>query len=269
MEFPHSMKNIIDRNAPTPLYVQVKNILREQILNEEFGIGAQLPTEADLCEKHNISRITAKRALDDLAIAGVIRRIQGKGTFVSKKLLITDEVAGFSKSIRQYGLTPSSQILSIETIESDDNLRKTFVLPPDDTQGFTAIKRLLFVEDRPASVITSIFPDSLGKRIIEYKLENASLYDLIKRILGRSVIWSESILTPVIPAPDTIKLLRISPGSPHFHNRQISYVSGDIPVELGLGIFSADIFQWRSRMKLPGFEMRADNKEVDIFTAQG
>jgi len=92
---------------------------------------------------------------------------------------------------------------------------------------------------------------------------------LIKRILGRPVIWSESILTPVIPGTEVTKLLQISPGSSHFHNRQISYVSGDIPVELGLGIFSADIFQWRSRMKLPGFEMREDNKEVDIFTAQG
>lgn len=263
------MINIIDRSAPIPLYVQIKNILREQILNEEFGIGAQLPTEADLCEKYDISRITAKRALDDLAVAGVIYRIQGKGTFVSEKLLITDEVAGFSKSIRQYGLTPSSQILSIKTLETNDNLRKIFILPTDDTQGFTAIQRLLLVEDKPASVVTSIFPDGLGRRIIEYNLENASLYDLIKKILGRPVIWSESILTPVIPGTEVTKLLQVSPGSPHFHNRQISYVSGDIPVELGLGIFSADIFQWRSRMKLPGFEMREDIKEVDIIAAQG
>lgn len=262
------MRNIIDRNAPIPLYVQVKNILREQILNEEFGMGEQLPTEADLCDKYNISRITAKRALDDLAITGVIRRIQGKGTFVSEKLLITDEVAGFSKSIRQYGLTPSSHILSIETIESNDNLRKIFGLTADNNQGFTAIKRLLFVEDRPAYVVTSIFPESLGKRILEYNLENASLYDLIKRILGSPVIWSESILTPIIPGPDAIKILRISFGSPHFHNRQISYITGDIPVELALGIFSADIFQWRSRMKLPGFEMREDVQEVDIFATQ-
>lgn len=68
--------------APTPLYFQLFSLLKNRILNGSIPHGEQLPTEEELAKGFSVSRITAKRALDDLAAAELVQRQRGKGTFV-------------------------------------------------------------------------------------------------------------------------------------------------------------------------------------------
>src|SRR5208282_1046496 len=69
---------------PTPLYFQVKSILEAKILSQEFKENERLPSEAELCQQFNVSRVTIQRALADLLKAGLIYRDRGKGTFVTQ-----------------------------------------------------------------------------------------------------------------------------------------------------------------------------------------
>lgn len=69
--------------APTPLYFQLFTLLKNRILNGSIPHGEQIPTEEELAQGFNVSRITAKRALDDLAAAELVERRRGKGTFVT------------------------------------------------------------------------------------------------------------------------------------------------------------------------------------------
>lgn len=69
--------------APTPLYFQLFTLLKNRILNGSIPNGEQMPTEEELAKGFNVSRITAKRALDDLAAAELVERRRGKGTFVT------------------------------------------------------------------------------------------------------------------------------------------------------------------------------------------
>lgn len=69
--------------APTPLYFQLFTLLKNRILNGSIAHGEQMPTEEELAKGFNVSRITAKRALDDLAAAELVERRRGKGTFVT------------------------------------------------------------------------------------------------------------------------------------------------------------------------------------------
>lgn len=69
--------------APTPLYFQLFSLLKNRILNGSIPHGEQMPTEEELAKGFNVSRITAKRALDDLAAAELVQRQRGKGTFVT------------------------------------------------------------------------------------------------------------------------------------------------------------------------------------------
>ena len=65
-----------------PLYVETKNWIRNYIIKYDLMAGDSLPSERELCEKLNVSRITVVKALNDLVNEGVIIRIQGKGTMV-------------------------------------------------------------------------------------------------------------------------------------------------------------------------------------------
>src|SRR6185437_9369758 len=72
----------LDPNGPTPLYHQIFLLLREQIYGGQYPAGSFLPSEPELAMRYGVSRITAKRTLDELAAAGLAVREQGRGTRV-------------------------------------------------------------------------------------------------------------------------------------------------------------------------------------------
>jgi len=73
-----------DRNDPTPMYHQIQRGLEEQMLLGKLPLDAQVPPEQRLCEVLGVSRITVRRALDELHKLGIIERTRGRGTFVRK-----------------------------------------------------------------------------------------------------------------------------------------------------------------------------------------
>jgi GntR family transcriptional regulator len=238
----------VHRENPTPLYEQIKLILREQIVSGELKPGAQLPTENEFCKHYHVSRITVVKALTDLAHEGLIRRIQGKGSLVNHLPIKhgMDGIRGFTESIRQNGLKPSSKVLSIDTFVGDFELRRIFKLPVGYDARFMRFKRLMFVDEMPAVLFTVIVKEEVGLEMRERQLDNISFYKLYEEILARRVTRNETTLTPVRATPEVIELLKVEPGSAHFLFRGLSFVEGDMPVELSNGIFRGDFFQFES-----------------------
>ena len=74
---------ILDR-GPTPLYYQLKSVLKAKIRSQELKEKERLPSEAQLCQEFNVSRITVRQALAELMKAGLIYRDRGKGTFITE-----------------------------------------------------------------------------------------------------------------------------------------------------------------------------------------
>ncbi|MEO5831628.1 MAG: GntR family transcriptional regulator [Rhodanobacter sp.] len=76
------MRKLLQADQPVPLYYQMFTILRDYVLSGELPVNSQLPTEFELADSFGVSRMTAKRALDDLAVAGLVERRRGRGTHV-------------------------------------------------------------------------------------------------------------------------------------------------------------------------------------------
>ena len=72
----------IDRFDNEKLYIQLTDILLSKIHSGEWLTGSQIPTEEDLCKSFDVSKITVRRAINNLAIEGYLEKLQGKGTFV-------------------------------------------------------------------------------------------------------------------------------------------------------------------------------------------
>jgi len=75
----------IDRNSPIPIYYQLKLLIQEQIKRGEWRPGDKVPTEAELCERYEISRTPVRQALLELVREGVLTRRAGRGTFVAPR----------------------------------------------------------------------------------------------------------------------------------------------------------------------------------------
>ncbi|MFK7828800.1 MAG: GntR family transcriptional regulator [Congregibacter sp.] len=71
------------QDAPTPLYFQLYSLLKQCILNGTVANGTQMPTEQQLADAFGVSRITAKRAMDELSAEHLVERRRGKGTHVT------------------------------------------------------------------------------------------------------------------------------------------------------------------------------------------
>lgn len=108
----------MDRAAP-PLHEQVRNVLIHSIEAGEFPDG-RLPSEARLCERFGVSRITVRRAVSDLEAMGVVERQQGRGTFVVQRRssLGTMSVQGFSDQLTG-GSTPTRRIVGRDVAPAD------------------------------------------------------------------------------------------------------------------------------------------------------
>lgn len=79
------MKMIISNSSPVPIYEQIKNSIREQIMNDVLGEGDALPSIRSLAQDIKISVMTIKKAYDELEKEGFLISVQGKGTFVAPK----------------------------------------------------------------------------------------------------------------------------------------------------------------------------------------
>jgi len=80
--FSEQQIKALSSEAPTPLYHQLYSLLKNAILNGSIDNGVQLPTEKELSQTFDVSRITAKRAMDELANEQLVERRRGKGTHV-------------------------------------------------------------------------------------------------------------------------------------------------------------------------------------------
>lgn len=86
------MAVVLDRQNPTPVYLQLKAVLKDQIEEGVYISNQRLPSERDLCEHYNLSRMTARRALQELIAEGLAYTRAGKGTFVSTLSIINQTV---------------------------------------------------------------------------------------------------------------------------------------------------------------------------------
>lgn len=117
---------------PMPLYERVKAHLAERIARGEWQNGERLPSEHELMASLGASRMTIHRALREMSAAGILRRVQGVGTFIATArpapalLAVTD----ISEDIAARGHIHRTRIITLETIKADAAQAGFFALRP-------------------------------------------------------------------------------------------------------------------------------------------
>lgn len=118
-----SGRGVLDRDAPLPLYVQLRDALLREIRDGGLQPGDRFPSEAAIRERYGVSRATVRQALADLEAGGTIRKIQGVGSFVSvPKIRHVPLLTSFTELASSQGFTPSHRVLSssVEDVGPDD-----------------------------------------------------------------------------------------------------------------------------------------------------
>src|SRR5580658_8636782 len=103
------------------LYSRVETILASEIADGDMKAGDQLPTEDSLIERFEVSRITVRRAIQNLVSRGLVEIRRGKGTFVAAPKITQEltKLSGFVEDMHAVGRKPTARVLSREIVTAD------------------------------------------------------------------------------------------------------------------------------------------------------
>jgi GntR family transcriptional regulator len=191
------MQGTLEERTRPPLYVQVADWIRGEIERERLEPGTMLPSEADLQRRFEVSRATVRQAVRELAFAGLVKREQGRGTFVAVPPLerALPELTSFSEHLASKGFSSSSRLVSWEVVderrESDAESPPSPDTPDPRLFGRSGVPlaravRLRLANDRPVGLHTTLVPLVIAEGIgfTEKRLrrdEHLSLYAELER----------------------------------------------------------------------------------------
>ena len=168
----------------TPIYKEIRADLIREIVEGNYD-NKQLPTEAALCERYSVSRMTVNKALTMLVHEGLIRRTPGKGTFVNSVEIQKriSEPQGFSQDISSIGANPGSKVLEFKMLQASENeeIAKIFQLEADALVYYFV--RLRSANNIPIAITRTYLSGEVVKDLPQQTLEQ-SLYDYLKNELG-------------------------------------------------------------------------------------
>jgi GntR family transcriptional regulator len=213
------------------LYSRVETVLTNEIADGDLRVGHQLPTEDTLIERFGVSRITVRRAIQNLVGRGLVEIRRGKGTFVAAPKITQEltELSGFVEDMHAAGRKPTARVISKEIVTADATVASHLAL----TRGehVVRIRRVRLADGIPLSFDETYLPLEIGKKIITNNLKVEPIFSLLERKYDIPLIEAEYKLDAVAAEPDVAAALRVKQRSPIFRVERTSYSTGSRPVD--------------------------------------
>ncbi|MEI3607248.1 GntR family transcriptional regulator [Pseudogracilibacillus sp. SE30717A] len=231
----------LDTGSFVPLYQQLKEFIIENIDKNVWKPGDKIYSENQLFEKFDVSRNTAKKAIEDLVQEGILYRIQGKGTFVSYPKIEQSLSAfySFSQVLRDKGMHPKDVVLDVKVIEATHKVAKALNL--DKGEEVVHLQRLRYANEEPIILESSYLPKSIISDVV--KLESVGetpLYDILRKEFNVFVNSAKETFEPILIREEEQGHLEVSIGSPALLLERIAYDQKKQPVEFCKSIVRGD-----------------------------
>lgn len=174
------MKNLENKSIKITMFSQIYDELKELIETKKLIEHQQLPTEFELCENYNTSRITIRRALEELEKEGYIYKIRGKGTFIAPKQIIQNRsrLAAFYDDVKSNGKNPKSKIISFKVIEAGEKISRKMNIKKDE--NVYEIIWVRYADNEPLIYEKIYFLYERLKGLENYDIENNKLYEILE-----------------------------------------------------------------------------------------
>lgn len=236
---------VTSRNAP--LYQQIYEDVKDSIKNGTYKPDEKIPSEADLSEEYGVSRITVRRAIEDLCSDGYLIKMQGRGTFVCKphimrRLSQSRATRSFTEVCEDAGVLPGAHLVDCQIVPARVHELEFFGL--DEGSLLVHVHRIRTADGKGVCDENIVIPYTDASDLLTTSLEDASLFDAIERVTGhRPVSTSEWVITAVKATTDQASSLGISTGDPLLRTT-VSFVDAEsVPVCMGRHFFVGNRYE--------------------------
>ena len=238
-----------DRDRPEPLWHQTERALRALIADGTWPDGAQLPNEAKLSEMLGVSRITMRHALRNMEEWGVLRREQGRGTFVRSSTVIAGArgPTSLTQELADRGLSVGSRILELAEIPADNAIASALEIR--DGALVVKLRRLRFGGGQPIGIQTAYLPAKRATGLTSMSEALGSLYATLRDRFGLVPLSALEVYRVGAVSAMDAELLEVAAGSPAFIvHRTTSDARG--PYEFTVSTMRGDRYEIRSKLRM-------------------
>lgn len=233
-----------------PIYQQLNQLLRDLIASGTYPEGARFLSERQVCDRYEVSRATANKALSNLVAEGILSFRKGIGTFVQHPPLDYDlrALVSFTDKARASGKRPETRVLRFETVSAGG-------IPGDIAQALAltevdnvhVLQRLRLADGVPVIYehrhITAALCPGLTRAQVE-----GSIYDAWTRECGLSIDGADQAIRAHTLTSDEAALLGVAPGSAGLLTTSVGTVSSGTPLWYERTLYRGDVYEFRNRL---------------------
>jgi GntR family transcriptional regulator len=244
-----ALRTPLEMHAFAPLYKQVEKQILQCLAEGEWKPGDQLPTESQLAERFGVAVFTIRAGIAELAVANILIRKQGKGTFVARHTRQRQRYQ-FSHVFGNDGLQifPDRELISLQREIAPAPLQAILRLEDEARPAIFNIDCLLTTGPQRVATMQIALPAKnfagLTARVVRNSDEN--LYAVYQDACGVNVIRIEERVHATVAAAGIARALKIRPASPLLRIERIAYTYNDVPVEFRVRHLDAAKYHYRS-----------------------
>ncbi|MDN5895761.1 MAG: GntR family transcriptional regulator [Nocardioides sp.] len=225
--------------------------IRDQLLDrlDTMAAGEPLPAERDLVRELGVSRMTLRRATDELVASGLVRRRPGVGVFaIGPKLDTTLSATSFTEDMRARGLRPGSVILDFVRRAAGARIGRRLEVSP--TAEVVHVTRLRLADDEPMSIEALYVPEMTVPGLSVADLENASFYELLRTRYDVTIARGVQTIEPTVTDDEESRELGVPVHSPALLFERTSWNAEGSVTEFVRSIYRGDRYQIRTELSL-------------------
>jgi len=246
--------------ADIPLYGKVEEVLASEIARGDLQPGDRLPSEDELLIRFGVSRITVRRAIQNLIQRGVVEIRRGHGTFVLAPRISQEltKLTGFVEDMDTHGRKASARVLSQEVVAANTVIARHL----DISKGTRVmrIERVRLADSVPMSFDETYLPLEIGKQIVNNDLRIKPIFTLLEEKYGIPLTEAEYKLEAAAASARVAKALAIAEGAPIFRIERTSFTERGRPIDYEMLSYRSDLIRFVTRLARRPAEKAAQPK---------
>ncbi len=233
-------------HSHSPIYMQLAQNLRQQIIDGRILSGEALPSERDLCALMGASRVTVRKAIELLIEEGMLSRRQGSGTYVTPRIQAPGSyLTSFSEDAAARGETTSTLWMTkTEGLASEEEAR---LLELDEGAQILRLSRVRMADGEPLAIENAVVPADL---LPPASALGNSLYKALAE-RGNRPISGQQKIRAALAGPEESKLLGIDEGSEILRIERLTRRADGRPVELTRSSYRGERYEFVSELRGP------------------
>jgi GntR family transcriptional regulator len=234
------------------LYHRVYTVLRERLVAGQYPADKPLPGELDLAAAFGVSRVTMRRALDELVLEGLIERSRGRGSFPrtapAAAAPVSGSISGLLDNIIAMGLKTSVRILALESLVAPPDVAAAMGLEAaDKVQKAVRVRSL---DGAPLALMTTFVPQAIAS-FTRRQLTETPMLKLLEAE-GVSVAHADQTLSAQLADAEVAPLLDVSYGAALLAVTRLVRDDTGRAVQLLRGLYRPDRYEYRMSLDRTG-----------------